>query len=468
MDKYPFIVIGAGASGLVVAIGLAKAGKKVLLVEHGRYGGDCTNFGCIPSKSLIASAEVGHFIKNAQKWGISLSSNAFEAQKALERVRSIVQEVRSHEDPEALGKAGVETITGLAEFEGPHELKVTDKEGKSAVVYGEKIIIAAGSSPAVPPMEGLKGTPYLTNETIFSLKEIPKRLIVVGGGPIGCELAHAFLHLGSEVFLIKSERGILPRDEPLVQKVLEKQFLDDGMKIFTRCPENKVSYDKRFVLCVGQNNTIESEQLLVAVGRVPNVGSLQLEKAGIKYSSKGITTDEYGRTNLRHVFAIGDITGEPFFTHLAENQARSVLVSLLLPWPLKKRLDKKQAVPHVTFTDPEVASLGMKEKEAMEKFGNSQIAVYTIPFSEVDRAITTGRTEGFVKIVTKKWSSHILGATIVGPRAGEMIMQISTAMLVGMPLRKFARLIHPYPTYSAAVRKAADQWLTKTIFGIFK
>lgn len=464
MQKYPLIVIGAGAAGLVIAIGMAKAGKKVLLIERGNYGGDCTNFGCIPSKSLIASAEIGYCVKNAKKWGLDLSSDTFKGKKALERVRRIVEEVRSHEDPEALKKAGVETLTGLAEFEDPHLIKITEKNDNILKVFGKKIVIAAGSSPSIPSIEGLKETPYLTNETIFDLQEIPKRLIVIGAGPIGCELAHAFLRLGSEVTLIKSERGILPKEEPLVQKVLEKQFLDEGMQIFTRCSTNRISYERgKFSFFANENFTVESEQILVAVGRVPNVADLQLEKAGIHYSLKGISVDKYGRTSAKHIFAVGDIVGEPFFTHFAENQARSVLTTLFLPSPFKKQLDRKQALPHVTFTDPEVASLGMKEKEASDKYGASKIASYLIPFTEVDRAITTGREEGFVKIITKKWSSQILGATIVGPRAGEMILQISTAMLGKIPLRKLSALIHPYPTYSGAIRKAADQWLTHVI-----
>lgn len=294
MKSYPLVVIGAGAAGLVIAIGAAKAGKKVLLIEKGPYGGDCTNFGCIPSKSLIASAHTAHAIKEAKKFGIEIVLLAFKANDSLARVRHIVEEVRSHEDSSALAKIGIETLTGSAHFESPHTLRVNGEE-----IFAKRIVIATGSSPFIPSIKGLKGTPS----------------------------------------------------------------------------------------------------------------------------------------------------------------------SLLLPFPFKKKIDRKQSIPRVTYTDPEVASVGLSEEEATKSYN---IASYHVPFSSVDRAITAGRTEGFVKIITKKWSSQILGCTIVGPRAGEMPGQITTAMHAKIPLRKLSSLIHPYPTYNQAIRKAADLWLTQTILSIFK
>ena len=452
------IIIGAGAGGLVIAIGATKAGKKVLLIEKGHYGGDCTNFGCIPSKTLISSAKKARTIKEGKEYGIAFESENFSATAALERVRKTIAEVRSHEDPEALKKIGVNTLTGTASFEDPHNLLVIEPGGTTHKIYGKKIVIAAGSSPFIPPIEGLKETPYLTNETIFDLKEIPKTLGILGAGPIGCELAQAFARLGSTVTLIKSKRGILPIEEKEVSSLIAEVFEKEGIR-HIHLEVSHISYQNgKFTM-----GDIEVDQLLISTGRRPNIGALNLEKAKITHSEKGIPLDAYGRTNQPHIFAIGDIVGRPFFTHMAENMGRTVLTNLLLPWPFKKKLDHKQDVPHCTFTDPEIASFGLLEKEALEKFGAKKIATYTIPMSEVDRAICTSRTEGFVKVVTKKWSSKILGATIVAPRSGEMLQELTLAKLYKIPLRKLSRLIHPYPVYSAAIRKCSDLWLLQTI-----
>lgn len=459
--SYPLVVIGAGAGGLVIAIGATKAGKKVLLIEKGNYGGDCTNFGCIPSKSLIASGHSAAAIKEAKELGIEISSQIIKTNKSLSRLREIVAEIRSHEDPEALNKVGLETLTGTAKFDGPNILRVNDN-----VIEAKQIVIATGSSPFIPPIKGLDRTPFLTNETIFELKEIPKSLAVIGGGPIGCELAQAFLRLGSKVSLIHSHTELLNKEEASTQKVIANQFKSEGMSLHLGVGVKKVTYqDVQFQIFLDNGGVIESEALLVSVGRKPNVSSLNLAAAGVNYTDNGIPVDAYGRTNQSHIWAVGDVVGTPFFTHWAENQARCVLKSLILPFPFKKKIDKNQSIPRVTYTDPEIASIGLSEKEASQDYN---IATYTVPFSQVDRAITTGQTKGFVKIVTKKWSSKILGCTIVGPRAGEMLGEISLAMYAGIPLRKLSALIHPYPTYNGAIRKAADLWLTQTILPIFK
>ncbi|MDN3505855.1 MAG: FAD-dependent oxidoreductase [Simkaniaceae bacterium] len=466
------IIIGAGAGGLVVAIGAAKAGKKVLLIEKGHYGGDCTNFGCIPSKTLISSGEVSWALSEGETFGIDFSSKEFTASKALERVRNTIERVRSHEEPKALEKLGVKTCTGMASFEDPHTLKITKSDGTSQTVQGKKIVLATGSSPFIPPIEGLKGAPYLTNETIFSLTEIPKSLGILGAGPIGCELAQAFRHLGAQVTVIESERGIMPNEDPEASEVITNVFNEENIQLHTRCEANHISYENgKFKICIvedGKSSDVEVEHLLVSTGRRANVNALNLEKAGVKFSEKGVSVDTYGRTNQSHIFAIGDVVGGPFFTHMAENHGRAVLTTLLLPWPLKKKLDKEQEIPRCTFTTPEIASFGISEEEAVKKWGEKSIATYKIPMSEVDRAICSSTEEGFVKIVTKKLSSKILGATIVAPRAGEMLQELTLAKLYKIPLRKLTRLIHPYPVYSQAIRKCADLWLTKTILGMLK
>ena len=466
---YTIIVIGAGAGGLVVAIGGAKAGKKVLLIEKGNYGGDCTNFGCIPSKSLIGASHVAHYIHNGSSYGLDVSVSYFNGDKALERTRNIVQQIRSHEDPTALAKHGVDTLTGLASFEDPHTLKVELEDGSEKRVTGKNIVIATGSHPIMPSIPGIETIPFYTNETIFDLESIPERLGVIGGGPIGSELSQTFQRLGSRVSIIQHAPHLLGREEKQSQHVIEEVFKKENISLYLNHEPIEVKKrDQEILIKIRDKGSNEVKEiavthLLIAAGRQPGIKKLNLDAVAIETFERGIVVDGYGRTVHKHIWAVGDVAGHAMFTHVAENEARTVLINLLLPWPLRFKLDSAQAIPRVTYTDPEVASVGFSEKDAIDKYGENKIAVYSLPFTEVDRAITTGRTEGFIKIVTKKWSSKILGATIVGPRAGEMLCQITTAMRSKIPLRKLASLIHPYPTYSRAIRKAADQWLTKTI-----
>ncbi|MGA8164393.1 MAG: FAD-dependent oxidoreductase [Waddliaceae bacterium] len=466
---YPIIVIGAGAGGLVAAIGAAKAGKKVLLVEKGNYGGDCTNFGCIPSKSLIAAAHTAHAINSSSSYGLTISPHSLQCQGALERTRRIVEEVRRHEEPEALEAIGVDTLTGAASFVDPHTLQVALENGDLVKATGEQIVIATGSSPYIPPIPGLQECDYCSNESIFHLKTIPESLAVIGGGPIGCELAQAFQRLGSTVTLLQHADHLLKREELESQEVIEKVFLQEGMQLKLQTETVRASKNDGKILLRTLNTsnqeeeTIEVDCLLVSSGRRPNIEELNLAAIGVHTNKRGIVVDRYGRTARKNIWAVGDVAGHAMFTHVAENEGRSVLASLLLPWPLKKKLDLAQAIPRVTYTDPEIASVGLDEQTAIKRYGKTKIAAYRVPFTEVDRAITTGRTEGFVKIVTKKWSSRLIGATIAAPRAGEMLSQLTTAMRAKIPLRKLATLIHPYPTYSLAIRQAADQWLTKTL-----
>ncbi|MBS0605641.1 MAG: FAD-dependent oxidoreductase [Verrucomicrobia bacterium] len=472
MEKYPIIVIGSGAAGLVVANGAAKAGKKVLIIEKKHWGGDCTNFGCIPSKSLIASSHAAYAILNSKNLGIHGLSGPFNADDALERVRTIVAQIRAEEDKPALEKNGVDALEGTASFVDPHTIKIIGKESEVRTIWGKQIVIATGSAPNIPFIQGLAETPYLTNETIFDLKKVPKSLVVVGVGPIGCEIAQAMRRLGSSVIIIGT-KAPLPREEPQAQQILTDCFKEEGIELLIGYATKRVAYrEGKFEIFLQEKGsdkkvTLQSDALLVAAGRSPNLASLNLNNAGVLFSEKGIPVDRFGRTNQKHIWAIGDAAGAPFFTHYAESQARSVLTSLLLPFGIKKSLNCAP-VPRVTYTDPEIASIGLLEQEALQRYKARSIAVYHVPFTKLDRAITAGRTEGFVKIITKKWSSKILGATIVAPRAGEMLMQIATAMQGKIPLRKLSSMIHPYPTYSLAIRKASDLWLTQTVLPTIK
>ncbi|NGX43722.1 MAG: Dihydrolipoyl dehydrogenase [Chlamydiae bacterium] len=343
------------------------------------------------------------------------------------------------------------------------------EDGSERKVTGKNIVIATGSYPFVPDIKGLKDCPHCTNETIFDLADIPKSLGIIGGGPIGSELAQAFQRLGSQVTIIQHGAHLLKREEFEAQQVIEEVFRKEGITVKGNCePVEAKHLDGVIQLTIrhkadNREETFEVDHLLVSTGRRPSIEKLNLEHVGVQTHKRGVEVDKYGRTSQKHIWAVGDVVGHALFTHVAENEARTVLTNLLLPWPLGSKLDRSQAIPRVTYTDPEIASVGLNEEQAKDAYGTNKIATYFVPFSEVDRAITTGRTEGFVKIVTKKWSSKILGATIVSPRGGEMLAQLTTAMRANVPLRKLASLIHAYPTYSLAIRKAADQWLTKTI-----
>ena len=471
MSKKVYVIIGAGASGLVIAKGLVRAKKQVIIIEKGAFGGDCTNFGCIPSKTLIASSKVANSISNAKNFGLEGIKPSFSADLALEQVRQMVQRFKATEDVDALKELGIQTIKGHARFLDPHTLDVEKEDGIKEQIKADKIIIACGSSPIIPDIEGLDKDNFLTNETVFDLKTVPKELVILGGGPIGCELAQAYQRLGSIVTILHKHERLFDKGSSRVSPIILETFKKEGIKVIFNANLKKIEKGFRKQQLIYEDNitmqerTLNCDKLLIAIGRRPNVVDLDLEKAGIQYSEKGIYVDEYGRTNMPHVLACGDVTGRPFFTHLAENRARGILVNLLLPFGLKKKLQILQPIPRVTYTDPEVASIGLHPDRAKEVFGEKKIASYYVPMSEVDRAICERREEGFIEITTRRWSSQIIGATIVAPRAGEMLMQISTAMQSKIPLRKFTNLIHPYPVFNLGIRKAADMWLMTTIFG---
>ncbi|MGM0439507.1 MAG: dihydrolipoyl dehydrogenase family protein [Chlamydiota bacterium] len=473
---YDIAVIGAGAGGLVVAIGAAAAGKKVAIIDHGPYGGDCTNFGCIPSKTLIDSAHSAHLIREAAQRGIQLPEPlALETSGVFTHIKNNIQEVRSHGDAEALQAKGITTFTGKASLQNTHSILITYNDGSEEVISGNDIVIATGSLPTIPPIPGLKDIPYLTNQTIFNLDHVPSRLAIIGGGAIGCEIAQAFQRLGSQVSIIQHSPTILNKEEPEAQEMITSSFCQEGISLFLN--HNIVSVENNnseTLLTIEDKNSkinqiVACDELLIATGHSPNIYDLDLEFAEIDYSSRGgVEVDQYGRSSQKNIWAVGDAIGPPYFSHWAESQARSVLTSLLLPWYFKKKVAFHQLLPRTTFTAPEVAAVGLSEEEARQRYGTKKIAVYLFDFKDLDRAITAGHQKGLVKVITKKWSSRILGATIVGERAGEMIMEIVTAMHAKMSLRKLAKIIHPYPTYTLAIRKTADLWLKETILPILK
>ncbi len=461
---YHTIVIGAGAAGIVVAKGLAKAGKKVLLVEKGSYGGDCANFGCIPSKALLASANVAHEVWRSSIFGIDMEMYNFRSSRVLDRVRQVVEEVRSKYTPPVLKDLGIETVTGNSSFKDPYTIQI---DGRA--ITAQNIVIATGTHPHIPLIAGLSDVPYHTSQTLFSMKEIPSSIAIVGGGQIGCELAQGFKRLGSSVVLIEKGDVLLKNEEPEAYKAIQSVLIKEGVEIYLAHELSSVHRDgDKNVLTVKNragDRTYEFrvQELMIACGREPNLKELNLEEAGITYSEKGIDHDAYGRCSRSHIWVVGDVSGDSLFTHSAANNARRVLMNILLPALFMRKMDSKQAIPRTISCDPEVASIGLTEKEAIEQYGNKKIIAYYVPLSEADRAICEARSDGFVKIVAKRLSGKILGATIVSPIGADMVLEISCAMRDGANLRKISDLIHPYPTYSQIIQKAADMWLSDTL-----
>lgn len=455
MEHVTYIVIGAGATGLEIAEGLVKTGHPVLLIEKDHLGGDCTNFGGVPSKSLIASAHIAHNIKSAEKYGIAKESSTFDASKVFARTQKIVDKMRDHDKTKRLSRRGVRMVFGIAEFIDAHTLRVIQRGGTEICFSAKYIIIATGSSPQIPDIPGIFSSPYLTHETILSLTTVPKTIAFIGGGPIGIELAQAFSRLGAKVHLFLQSSHILPGEDREVQETIESVLEKEGIVFHRGAYIPKIDYrEKQFHLC-----GISVDKLAVTAGRKPNIERLHLEAAGVRHTERRIDTDTCGRTSQSHIFAVGDVAGKQSY---AENQAGAVLSALLLPW--HKKLSA-QPIPRTTCTDPEVASVGISESEAIEKFGAKKIAIYRVPLGNIDRAVTNSEETGFIKVVTKKWSSKILGATIVAPRAGEMLMEISLAMKAKIPFKRLSDLIHPHASYGQGIRKAADLYLTQTLLG---
>lgn len=457
---YQVIVIGAGPGGLTTAIGLGKANKRVLLIERKHWGGDCANFGCIPSKSLIASAHVAHNVRHANQWGINIANPCLGADRALDRVRTIVAHTVATHEPAALAKLGVGTLLGTATFQDPHTLVVKEPDGRERHLTAKHLVIATGSYPVLPQVSGLKEVPYFTNETIFQLPAIPQHLMILGAGPIGCELAQAFRRLGADVTLVQRNPRILVKEEWQAQEGMLTILRREGIQIRLASEAQGVVMKGKGVemtircLATRQEETILGSHLLVAVGRLPSLADLNLDRAGIEHTPKGIRVDRYGRTSQSHIWAIGDVVGGPFFTHLAEHHARSLVHNLTAR--NKKPIDKIQPVPRCTFTDPEIASAGLLEHEATEDHGPNRIAIHYLPLDQVERAVTDGRQEGLIKVITKKSNDQILGFTIMAPRAAEMLGELYLAMIHHIPLHELRSMMHPFPTYGLGLRQVAD------------
>lgn len=449
---YDLIVIGGGSAGLVAAGGAATLGAKVALIEKNLLGGDCLYTGCVPSKALIRSAKFASDMKRAKDFGFQIKDFSFQENKfssITNRVQKVIKDIEPHDAPEVFEKMGVEVIFATPKFLNSNEIEIKLKEsGETKILKSKRFCISTGSSPAVPPIPGLKETGFITNEEIFHLKDLPKRLIVLGAGAIGAEMAQAFQRFGAEVTLIEMADRVLSKEDAEVSAFVEKVFQDEGIKIFKRTKAVKVHNNdqKEKVVTVetnGKTFEIIADEVLVALGRKPNLKGLELEKAGVKFDEKKIETDEYLRTSAKNIFAAGDVTAHFQFTHTADYEAQIVIQNSFLFFPFTKKTDFR-VVPWATFTEPEVARVGLTEKEAKEKFGD--VKIIKVNFEENDRAHAEGETEGFAKIILK--GKKIVGAHIVGLRAGELIHEFVLAMKLNLTLTDLNKAIHVYPTLS--------------------
>lgn len=446
-EKYRFIVIGGGASGLTASRFASKLGKKVLLIEKNRIGGDCTWTGCVPSKTLIRTANLAHEMRTADHFGLSPSNSDVDFKKVMKHVEKVIQEVYQEETPERLKEQGIDAVFGAPSFNDPNVIAIGEDE-----IEGDRILICTGARPLIPLIEGLADVNYLTNETVFSLRELPERLVVIGGGPIGCELSQAFSRLGSKVSLLTNISRLLPKDEPEAAEVLQKVFEKERIELYFNSEINKVFKDKNAFHVQNANDEVIGDELLIAAGRRPNIEGLNLEKAGINFDKYGIIVDNKLRTSQKNIYASGDCVSRNLqFTHYAGWQGWIATRNALLPGSVEGRTD---IVPWTTFTSPEIAHVGVLEHEALNKDSKNRSAI--CPISMIDRAKTDRNLDGFLKVILKS-DGTIIGATIASARAGESIQEWVMAVKQGLTIEDIAASLHVYPTYiSGSMDMAAN------------
>lgn len=448
------VVIGAGSGGLSVAAGAAQLGLKVVLFEKGEMGGDCLNYGCVPSKALIAAADAAHQARAASGLGVRVGEVAIDFSKVMAHVHAAIAAIAPNDSQARFEGLGVQVVREAARF-------VNDRTvaSDSVRVRARKIIVATGSHAAAPPIPGLAAVPYLTNETLFGLTALPERLIVLGGGPIGVELGQAFRRLGSEVVIIEAD-ALLGREDPAAAAVVLAQLRADGVEVMTGCRATRIASGPVVEVDTnGQTRTVKGSHLLVAVGRSPALSGLDLDKAGVETDRNGIITDKSLRSSNRRVYAVGDAAGRGQFTHLAGAHASLVVRRAVFALPVNA--DALQT-PRVTYCDPQLASIGLGESQARVIHGDD-LRVERFDFAENDRAIAEGDTRGFGKLITTK-KGKILGVTLVGRQAGDHIHLWSLVMSAGLKLSQITSMIAPYPTRGEIGKRLAGQWYTPALF----
>ena len=454
------VVIGAGSGGLVAALIAAVVKAKVTIVEKHAMGGDCLNTGCVPSKALIKTARVLAQMRRSKEYGIRSAVAEFDFADVMERVQRVVKTIEPHDSVERFTGMGVECVMGEAKMISPWEVEIRCADGTTRRLTTRSIVIAAGAAPFVPPIPGLDKLRYLTSENLWGLRTLPPRLVVLGGGPIGCELAQAFARLGSKVTQVEMLPRIMIREDPEISALVAKKFREEGIDVLVGHKAKQFVSEgaEKVLVCEheGKDIRIGFDEVLVAVGRAPRVKGYGIEELGIPLTkTKTVQTNEYLQTNYPNIYACGDVAGPYQFTHTASHQAWYASVNSLFGGLRKFRADYS-VIPWATFTDPEVARVGLNETEAKEKNVPFEVAVYGL--DDLDRAITDEEAHGFVKVLTVPGKDTILGVTIVGEHAGDLIAEFVTAMRHGLGLNKILGTIHIYPTLTEANKFAASVW----------
>ena len=449
------IVIGAGSGGLVASLIGAAVKSKVTLIEKHKMGGDCLNTGCVPSKALIRSARYLEQTRRATEFGFKSASAEFDFAAVMERVQRVVKRVEPHDSVERYTSLGVDVIRGEARIVSPYSVQVNGR-----TLTTRSIIVATGARPFIPPIKGLSELPYLTSDNLWELRELPKRLLVLGGGPIGCELAQCFARFGAEVTLVEMAPRLMIREDIEVSSMVAERFAHEGIDVMVghMAKEFRVENGVNRMIAEhqGKDVMIEFDRVLVAVGRAANVSGFGLEELGVSLTNRRtVEANEYLQTNFPNIFVCGDVTGPYQFTHTASHQAWYAAVNALFGMLRKFKVDYS-VIPFATFTDPEVARVGLNEQEAIEKKIKYEVTVYGL--DDLDRAIADGEDYGFVKVLTLPGKDKILGATIIGEHAGDLIAEFVTAMRYGLGMNKILGTIHIYPTWTEGNKFAAGNW----------
>lgn len=463
--KTDICVIGAGSGGLSVAVAAAQMGASTVLIESGKMGGDCLNYGCVPSKSLLASSKVTHMIERQRLYGLKGKPAQVDHGLVHDHVFDVIKTIAPHDSVGRMESLGIRVFKGQAKFISRKMAKV----GRQ-MIKARRFVIATGSSPFIPPIPGLYGDDavhFFTNETIFDVQALLKHLIIIGGGPIGVEMAQAHRRLGSEVSVIQRSR-LMPRDDGEAVDIIRHKFIQEGVNLYEHSESLNARKDEEGNLIVtlrqGDDEIeIKGSHLLVAAGRQANVDNLRLEVADVAYSARGIQVNKNLRTNNRRIYAVGDVIGQHLFTHMANFHASVVLRNMIFGFPRVKA--KSNAIPWVTYTDPEIAQVGLTEKIAREKFRNGKLRILRGNLQENDRAQTERLAEeGLIKVICTR-RGKILGVTIVGPHAGELLLPWSLAITEKLNISAIAKSIVAYPTLSEVSKRVAGSFYTPVLFG---
>lgn len=460
--RYNIVVIGAGTAGLITAVVAASLGAKVALIEKHLMGGDCLNVGCVPSKGVIRAARAWADLRKATEFGLQIPPGVkYDFGAVMARMRRLRAHISQNDSVYRYTKLGVDVYVGSGRFLGADTLQVVGPAGDRILAFA-KAAVCTGARASVPNTPGLEAAGYLTNETVFSLTELPQRIGVIGAGPIGCELAQSFARFGSQVYLIETTHGIMPNEDRDAADIVEHAIVRDGVKLLC-CGKDlhvqKTDAGKRLTVdSHGQQYDVIVDEILVGVGRTPNAEGIGLEAVGVDYDRNGIKVNAKLQTTNPMIYAAGDICSRYKFTHAADAMAQIVIQNALFPHPFGLGYASVESLnmPWCTFTDPEIAHVGMYEKDAKEK--GLEVETYTYKLDEVDRAILDGDEEGFARVHIKKGTDKILGATIVASHAGNMISEFSVAMKTGGGAKLIAGTIHPYPTQAEVNKKVINLW----------